>query len=119
MNKKKYRLVIVESPYAGKTKKEVNKNIKFARECLRDCFMRGEYPFASHLLYTQEGILDDNNPEERKLGINASLAWGKFAEATIVYTDLGISEGMKQGIKRAKEEGRSIEYRVLRGVKRD
>ena len=105
------RLVVVESPYAGKTKEEVEKNVSYARACMRDCFLRGEYPFASHLLYTQPGVLDDNNHKERELGIKAGLEWVKVAEATVVYTDLGISEGMKQGIKRAEKDGRVVEYR--------
>ncbi|MFH1358598.1 MAG: hypothetical protein ABIH37_01790, partial [archaeon] len=62
MEKKK--LVILESPFNG----DVKKNIKYAKLCMKDCFKRGEYPFASHLLYTQDEILDDTNPEERKLG---------------------------------------------------
>jgi len=107
-----YRLVILESPFAG----NIEKNIKYARKCMRDCFFRGEFPFASHLLYTQEGILDDNLPKERKLGINAGLTWGKFAEVTAVYTDLGITEGMKQGIERAEKEGRKIELRKIKWI---
>lgn len=55
------RLVIVESPFAG----DVEENIKYARAAVRDCLMRGEAPIASHLLYTQEGILNDDIPEER------------------------------------------------------
>lgn len=108
------RLVVVESPYAGETEEEIERNVKFARACLRDCFMRGEYPFASHLLYTQPGILDDNDHDERKLGIKAGLKWVEVAEATIVYTDLGISDGMKQGIERAEKDGRVVEYRILK-----
>lgn len=103
------RLVVVESPYAG----DVEKNVNYARACMRDCFLRREYPFASHLLYTQPGVLDDKNPEERKLGIKAGLEWVKVAEATIVYTDLGITDGMKLGIERASLDGRVVEYRVL------
>lgn len=103
-------LVIIESPFAG----NINKNIKYARQCMKDCFKRGEFPFASHLLYTQDGILDDTNPEERKLGIHAGLVWGRFADMTVVYTDLGITNGMKQGIKNAKKEGRKIKYRTLK-----
>jgi len=103
------RLVIVESPYRAETEEELERNINYARDCMRDCFMKWEYPLASHLLYTQEGILDDNNTEERKLGIEAGLAWGKFADATVVYTDLGITEGMREGIKRAEEENRVVE----------
>ena len=103
------KLVIVESPFAG----EVEKNIAYARACLRDCFQKGEYPLASHLLYTQPGILNDQDSTERSLGIAAGLAWGEFAEATVVYTDLGISAGMKVGINTAKKCGRRVEYRKI------
>mgnify|MGYP001575260159 CR=1 FL=1 len=107
------RLVVLESPYKGNTTEELERNIRYARDCMRDCFLKGDYPFASHLLYTQPGILDDNDNEERKLGIEAGLAWVTHAEATVVYTDLGISGGMKFGISRAEKEGRSIEYRTI------
>lgn len=107
------RLVVLESPYKANTEEELQGNLEYARACMRDCFMRGEYPFASHLLYTQEGVLDDNNQEERKLGIEAGLAWVKIADATVVYTDLGVTEGMGKGVERAESEGRPVEYRKL------
>lgn len=103
------RLVIVESPFAG----EVEANVTYARAALRDCLDRGEAPYASHLLYTQPGVLDDTDANERLHGIEAGLAWGKLASATVVYTDRGISTGMLQGIERAKSEGRPVEYRSL------
>ena len=102
-------LVIIESPFAG----DVDTNIKYARACMRDSLNRGEFPFAMHLLYTQDGILNDDIPEERNRGIEAGLAWGKHASKTVVYTNLGITSGMEKGIQRAKEEGREIEYREL------
>lgn len=107
------RLVIVESPYKGKTDKETERNIKYARRCLHDCLMRGEAPFASHLLYTQPGVLNDKIPEERKHGIEAGFAWRKAAETTAVYTDYGISEGMGYGIADAIAKGRLVEYREI------
>ncbi len=107
-------LVILESPYKGDNWNETKQNLEYARRCMRDCFMRGEFPFASHLLYTQKGILDDKNQEERRLGIEAGLCWGSFANKTVVYTDLGISKGMEQGIEEAKKLKRKIEMRVLR-----
>jgi hypothetical protein len=102
-------LVILESPFAG----GVDRNVAYARLCLRDCLLRGESPIASHLLYTQPGVLDDNIPEERQLGINAGLEWGRVAEKSVIYTDLGISGGMKYGITRAEKEGRPVEFRNL------
>jgi hypothetical protein len=103
--------VILESPYAG----DVERNVAYARAALRDSLRRGEAPIASHLLYTQPGVLDDSVPEERRLGIDAGLEWGEVAEATVVYEDLGISPGMEQGIARAEREGRPIERRTIGG----
>ena len=103
------RRVILESPYTG----DVARNMDYVRAAMRDSLLRDEAPIASHALYTQQGVLDDSIPEERELGINAGLAWGVEAEATVVYTDFGISGGMKYGIERAKREGRVVEYRKL------
>lgn len=103
------RLVIIESPFAG----DVEKNVEYARKCVRDSVLRGEAPIASHLLFTQPGILDDDIPEERALGINAGLAWRKVAEASVVYTDLGISKGMEYGIAAAKDQGVPVEFRSI------
>jgi len=103
------RLVILESPYAG----DVVANVEYARRCVRDSLTRGEAPIASHLLYTQPGILDDNDPVERAQGIDAGLAWRKVAEASVVYTDRGISPGMRYGIDAALRAGRPVEFRKL------
>lgn len=107
------RLVLVESPYKGNNYEDLQLNIEYARKAMRDCLLRQDYPFASHLLYTQEGILDDTIAEERTLGIDAGLGWGKCAEATMVYYDRGISKGMAYGINRAIDEGRLIQFRSL------
>ena len=103
------RRVVLESPYAG----DVAANVEYARRCLRDSLARGEAPIASHLLYTQDGVLRDEAPEERQWGIDAGLSWLPVAEATVVYTDRGISNGMKLGIKRAEDMGVVVEYRSI------
>ena len=103
------KLVILESPYAG----DILRNIQYARSCVRDSLLHGEAPIASHLLYTQDSILDDNIPEERQLGIDAGLAWKDVAEATVVYADLGITKGMQYGIDQAKVHGLDVEIRYI------
>lgn len=105
--------VILESPYAG----DIELNLRYARACMRDCLIRGEAPLASHLLYTQSGILDDGDPFQRKLGIDAGLVWGTFAAKTVVYTNLGISKGMQYGIDHALKNNRVVEYRSLESWK--
>lgn len=101
------KLVIIESPYAGR----IERNIEYAKRAMMDCLWRGEAPIASHLLYTQ--VLNDLLQEQRELGIAAGLEWGKKAELTVVYTDYGTSPGMVEGIKSAVEHNRPIEYRTI------
>jgi len=100
------KLVILESPYAG----NVQRNIEYARKCVKDSIMRGESPIASHLLLTQEGILDDSIPEEREMGIKAGLAWKKVADRHVFYVDYGMSKGMKDA---EKSSNLPIEYRKI------
>lgn len=133
------RLVIVESPFAPQTpaaetpctgvrpwecayciaevkrRPESAHNIAYARAALRDCLLRGESPYASHLLYTQAGVLDDTIEADRNLGIDAGFAWRGVAELTVVYADLGISKGMQAGIDNALRHGRAVEYRSIVG----
>lgn len=101
------KLVIIESPYAG----DISANVAYARLCVRDSLQRGEAPIASHLLYTQDGILRDEEPAERQQGIDAGLAWLSVADLTAVYTDNGISRGMEYGIEAAEKAGVMIAYR--------
>ena len=103
------RLVILESPYAG----DVKANIDYARRALLDSLIRGEAPFASHLLYTQPFVLDDANALERATGIAAGHAWIAVAEASVVYEDRGISLGMEAGIAAARLAGIPVEYRRI------
>jgi hypothetical protein len=107
------KLVILESPFAG----DIQRNVEYARACVRDSLLRGEAPIASHLLYTQPGILDDTIPEERQHGIDAGLAWRAVAHGSVVYTDMGISRGMQYGIDTAIAAGRTVEYRSLKDFK--
>ena len=103
------KLVIIESPYKG----DKEANTEYARKCVRDSLSRDEAPIASHLLYTQPGILKDEIPAERQLGIDAGLAWLKVADAVVVYEDKGITEGMEEGISAAKEADIPVEYRKI------
>ena len=100
-------IVIVESPYAG----WVERNEAYARAAMKDCLLRGEAPFASHLLYTQ--MLNDLVPEQRDLGIKAGFAFREVSTKTVVYSDFGISRGMQLGIDDAIAKGKQVEYRSL------
>jgi hypothetical protein len=103
------RRVILESPFAG----DIDANIAYARQCVRDCLQRGESCIASHLLFTQPGILRDEVPHERQLGIDAGLTWITVTDAMVVYIDHGISPGMQAAIEKAQHIGLAVELRSL------
>lgn len=107
----KPRLVIIESPFSPSNGHTEKQNKKYARRCMLDSLNRNEAPYASHLLYTQ--VLDDATPAERKQGMEAGFAWGAVAQHVAVYTDLGISQGMIEGIKRHQVAGKTIEFREI------
>lgn len=102
-------IVVIESPYAG----SVARNIKYAREALKDSLNRGEAPFASHLLYTQDGVLNDDNPDDRAAGIYAGLQYHSVADKIVFYLDYGMSDGMVKAWENAISRGHRIEARYL------
>lgn len=103
--------VQLESPYRGKSYEHTEFNVLYAQACVRDSLLRGEAPFASHLQYI--GATDDKNPDERQLGIEAGLTFLHNAYYSVIYIDLGITEGMKIGIERAIKLGTTVLYRNL------
>ena len=102
----RFALVQLESPYRG-----VPRAQEYLHACIRDCIDRGETPYASHAIIP--GALDDADPHERALGIEAGFAFRAFVERTVVYIDHGISEGMQAGIDHAKALEQEIVYRAL------
>ena len=102
-------LVIIESPYMG----NVKSNVAYARKCMSDSLLRGESPFASHLLYTQ--VLDDTKEIERLTGMSRAFNWYRHADLMAVYTDKGLSKGMEMGMEVAEKLKIKIEYRKLDG----
>lgn len=105
------RLVVIESPYAG----DVERNLRYLRACMRDCLDQNEAPYASHGLYTQPGVLDDDSPAERAFGIAAGFAWACKADAAVFYVDFGYSRGMTSALALHREAGHVIEERRLGG----
>ena len=95
------RIVVIESRYRAHTKFELRRNLAYARALVEHVTMRGDSPVASHLLITQS--LDDRDPEQRKRGIEAGLALLRVADVHAFGIDLGVSDGMRGAMVRAKE----------------
>ena len=101
--------VIIESPYAG----DISRNELYARRALADSISRGEAPFASHLLYTQPGVLDENDPAQRALGIELGYTWMSVASLVVFYIDYGMSPGMYKAEGKAAFLSIPIEKRTI------
>lgn len=105
------RLVMLETPRPFAV--DVARSMRYARSCMADCLRLHDAPFAAHLLYTQAGVMDDSVPTMRRLADEAGQAWCEKSQATVVYTDLGVSRDMMDAIERAEAAGRPVEYRKL------
>jgi hypothetical protein len=87
------------SPYSGDTKR----NKQYARELTARAIQDGYAPITPHLYITE--CLDDNEPSQRELGLNAGLALLSVCDIIIVGTKYGISDGMETEIFRARRLG--------------
>ena len=109
------RLVTIESPYRADTQAGIVRNITFARQICRIAVLHGYAPYASHLFYTQTGILEDSIPEERWLGMQAGLEWSSLSQEVWYCSRFGerMSLGMLEAFKRHVGEGlmvRSLQF---------
>lgn len=102
------KLTVVESPFRGEGYHETEINYLYTLEAAKKLLNEGFFPYASHLTYTQDGILDDRIKEERDLGIHAGILWGSLAPSRTVFSQRGISKGMELGIEAAKKQGIEI-----------
>ena len=99
--------VCIESPLAG----NFRRNVRYAQLCMLDSLKRGEAPYLSHLLYPQ--VYDDLDSAQREFGMRAGRVWLQAAELVVLYTDLGISNGMEAARDLARELGRPVQQRML------
>jgi hypothetical protein len=112
------RRVIIESPFAASDLYSEKEHLRYVRAAMKDCLYHGEAPFASHALYTQDGVLFDGHEAERKMGMEAGVEWYRGAQAAVVYVDYGISRGMQFGIERADAHSIPVEFRRIMGWKK-
>ena len=98
------KLCYVCSPYRG----DVARNVKYAKELTGRAVRRGLVPITPHLYITQ--ALDDNDPAERALGMEAGLRLLEPCEYIMIGGLYGISEGMRHEIKVAHRLGKTFLY---------
>ncbi len=98
------KLCYICSPYKGDTER----NAKYAAALTRAAIMKGYTPITPHLYITQ--ALDDRNPQERALGMEAGLHLLEPCEAIMIGGLYGISEGMRREIEVAHRTGKTFLY---------
>ena len=96
------KLCYVCSPYRG----DVARNVKYAQELTGRAVRRGLVPITPHLYITQ--ALDDNDPAERALEMEAGLHLLEPCEYIMIGGRYGISEGMRHEIERAHRLGKTF-----------
>lgn len=103
--------VILESPFAPTDRYTNEEAIAYACEAMLDSLRRMEAPYLSHLLYPR--VIPDEG-HLREFGLQAAQSWINVCTRMVVYTDLGISSGMQQAIRKAERHGLQITYRAIR-----
>ena len=103
------RRVVVVSPFVG----DSEGNAIYARNCVRDCLVRGEAPVFPELAYLDSGVLDFGSEEDCLTAEITSRALEVGADALVVYNDLGIEPNMLSAIERSARAGVPVEYRSL------
>lgn len=103
--------VIVETPYSS----DRPLNIAYLKACLRNCILRNESPYASHWMIAESGILNEDDPAERKLGIELGHLWITHDNTSIFYLDRGFSHGMALGLQARLRIDRKFIFRILGG----
>lgn len=99
---KNRRKIYVASRYEG----DVDANIEAAITYCRHVIDEGYMPVASHLLYPQ--MLNDNDPEERELGMLFGLSLLAVCDEVWVFGT--VSAGVAQEIEEAKRLKKQIRY---------
>lgn len=117
---KTLRPVVYESPFASMDFDTFARNIAYARLLIREgATGYNEAGIASHVIWTQPGILRDTVESERNLGIACGIVFANMAKRGIIGHIYGIDLGWSKGMLRSKEyvlaNGGEIAERRLAG----
>ena len=114
--------IYVAGPYTGKTKADIEWNVRRATETAVILFMKGHFPFVPHLSHYIAKAAEGRHPPLTWDDYMArDLAWLTSADALFF---IGHSPGADIELKEAKKEGLKVFYnfdevpRVLRINKR-
>lgn len=106
------KAVVIISPFMVEdpTKRELF--YRYAKRCAQDSMRRNEAPLVSHVFY-YDMFGFSTVAIERDLGFNSQLTWIRKTDLVVVYSDFGITQGMKAAIDYAKFKNKKIEFRKI------
>lgn len=114
VTKQPKRNVILITPFMAEDPALAEKMKRYAKRATKDSLNKNEAPLASHLFYYS--VLNEKDPIERDIGLQAQLSWIRVADLVAVYVDFSITPAMKVAINNAKLLQKKIEYRTIGSV---
>lgn len=94
-------VIYVCSRYRADTEEVFEKQLQATRDLSKNVVLSGYNVIVPHLYYPT--FLDDNDEEQRTLGINNALNLLNVCDVIVVLNTDGISEGMQLEINKAKD----------------
>lgn len=95
-------LMYICSRYKG----DIKRNKEYARYLTKVAILNGYTPITTHLYLTE--ALDDDDPNERKLGMSVGGRLLKACKYILVGDNYGISDGMWEELNFASKEGKTF-----------
>lgn len=99
LHKLGWKPVIIDSSFKATDTSTNEEHRAYLERAIKDCILRLETPYASHKMLVD--ALDDNDPGQRRICMNAGLAMSSFLVRTagakpVFYVDYGWTEGMRR-----------------------
>lgn len=114
MNKTAY----ICSRYRADTQEQFDKQMRHTKTLAHEAVIAGYDVIVPHMYYPQ--FLDDNNEDERKLGMESAIRLLHKCDIVLVYIGLDISQGMEAEIEEARKTNKQIFYfesiNIMRGI---
>lgn len=109
------RIVSVVTPCLRGEGETRDRNASYAQAAASDVIALGEVPLSVELFYSTVGS-SPTDPSARAMMIEARQELtDTAAEAIVVYSDLGLDDGMRSQIADAVLSDKPVEYRTLPG----
>lgn len=97
------KIIFICSPYQGRVEENKKNAVRYARITA----MSGDIPIVPHLYFPS--FLDDNDPNERMIGISKGLELMNICDEVHVF-GFNITEGMKIELDYAKEIRKPVRF---------